>query len=200
MCSKVTNGCSGNCCRKFTLSVTIKDLQFLRDVRLSGEPFTSNVLESGHINYALPLLEELEKLIDMLIPLGTTNIDPQSMQDIATLKGFEKDKHSKEYVLQHSNGFQYVDPDDENRLISKIYTCKYFDTVNSICTNYENRPQLCRQFGDTCRYKNCTYVEKIEDEREAFLEGQSGYLKCREEIFINPIEKTKDEEQIPVCN
>lgn len=38
------------------------------------------------------------------------------------------------------------------------YTCKYFNKESGNCANYENRPNMCRDYpyGNKCKYRGCT--------------------------------------------
>jgi Fe-S-cluster containining protein len=46
-----------------------------------------------------------------------------------------------------------------------MYTCKHFDEETNNCTNYENRPRMCRDYpyGGVCSYEGCT-MSKEEQE------------------------------------
>lgn len=39
------------------------------------------------------------------------------------------------------------------------YTCKHFNEESGNCMNYENRPDMCRNYpyGRACTFKECTY-------------------------------------------
>ena len=53
----------------------------------------------------------------------------------------------------------YIEPDTapDGKTYSHSYTCKYFKDGN--CTNYENRPEMCRRYpyGRTCEFEACTW-------------------------------------------
>lgn len=40
------------------------------------------------------------------------------------------------------------------------YTCRHFDSKTKNCTNYEDRPDMCRAYPNSriCKYKGCTRV------------------------------------------
>ena len=166
--SQVTNGCSGACCEKFTLPITINDLHAMKAsynqqrLLIAANPAYTDraeavVLEDGR--HMFPELEDdVDKLLDMLIPLGITSSDPQDCKDIGEQLRYNPEIHSDELVRNHSRGHVLV---MDGKLISRIFTCKHFDAVNRICLNYENRPRLCQNFGDKCRYVGCGYPEKI---------------------------------------
>lgn len=165
--SPVVNGCNGSCCEKFTLPVTLNDLTRMKEeLELSRNENRSSekvLCDNGYKRY--PCGEsDLNKLIEMLVPLGITNIDPQSQlsfnewwgtngsENIKNVDGtWNKDALNNHFII------------DENNVIhGYIFTCKHFDTNDRICTNYENRPQLCRSFGDNCHYKGCGFVNTIQ--------------------------------------
>ena len=39
------------------------------------------------------------------------------------------------------------------------YTCKHFDSETNNCTDYENRPEMCRNYpyGDPCGFEECEW-------------------------------------------
>lgn len=132
----VTNGCSGKCCEKFTFQYSIEQLE-----KFIAEPTTHN----------FPL-EELQKIRDMLIPLGETTICPKTEKDFTELHkeiGWTTDRITQE------NFKHYIVKDGV--ISSLIFTCKHFDTEKRICGNYENRPDMCKRY--TCdqevKYKGC---------------------------------------------
>jgi Fe-S-cluster containining protein len=40
-----------------------------------------------------------------------------------------------------------------------LYTCRHWDTETRLCTQYENRPALCRNYPyrGSCNHEGCTY-------------------------------------------
>ena len=130
--SKVTNGCNGSCCEKFTLPFTIEHL-----IEMQGKEDISSRDK-----------EDLPKVIEMIIPLGQTDICPQFK------KPFKELANNKEWV----NHFPIKK--DDGTLMNNIYTCKHFDKENKVCNNYENRPNMCKRFGNSCAYEGCCYREK----------------------------------------
>lgn len=75
--------------------------------------------------------EDAQKVLDMIIPLGKLTIE------------------EREAIVETNHEFQNPDPQE-------CYTCKHFDGEN--CTNYENRPDLCRRYPNSgrCEYAGCT--------------------------------------------
>lgn len=199
MCNRseiVTNGCSGACCEKFTLPVSLNDLQKMKnewnrvdanraalseeqkqkvisDYENSGgavrpiEYFPQKVtFDNGYVFNTIPE-DELNKLIDMLIFLGESEIDPQYEISLAEKYEYDPAKHSPEFVVERSQGHNQV---KDGKLITLTYTCKYFDKENRICSNYENRPLLCRNFGSHCNYKGCNFTKLLADLRKKEVE------------------------------
>lgn len=199
MCNRseiVTNGCSGACCEKFTLPVTMNDLHAMKAEwnRVNGnrakltpeekekvisdyhnsagahaDPkyFTGRITcSNGYERLCLPE-DELDKLLDMLIPLGESEIDPQLNISIAEQwKCSNPSIYKPEDVLNHTKGFTQM---KDGKLINLVYTCKYFDKENRICTNYENRPWLCQNFGSRCAYTGCGFTQKLKEAEEKVL-------------------------------
>lgn len=75
--------------------------------------------------------EDAQKVLDMIVPLGKLTIE------------------ERESIVETNHEFQSPEP-------RECYTCKHFDGTN--CTNYENRPDLCRRYpnGGRCEYAGCT--------------------------------------------
>lgn len=57
------------------------------------------------------------------------------------------------------------------------FTCRHFDGAN--CTNYENRPELCRDHGlySACGQEGCTF-----DQRSGILRGFREHWSDREKV------------------
>jgi len=180
---QVTNGCSGKCCEKFTLSGTLEDLKLMKAELQRVREFAEKV-EKGELEYNLSMSEqrvefsngykvwpideeELDKLIDMLVYIGVTENDPQTGLSIERLNCLYHDVQTNEEILEYSSGHMFIQND---KVVSHIFTCKYFDFDNKVCTNYENRPKLCRNFGRGCKYEGCGfsrqyYKEQLENEK-----------------------------------
>lgn len=49
-------------------------------------------------------------------------------------------------------------PLDDQGPVNYWFTCKHHDPVSGDCTNYENRPRMCREYpyGRDCEYDDCT--------------------------------------------
>lgn len=77
--------------------------------------------------------------------------------------------HSMLIYIDKSN----INPETELQVEkeSHHYTCKHFNTETNNCMNYENRPNMCRDYPEygkdyKCKYKGCTYhpseqIEKV---------------------------------------
>ncbi len=46
------------------------------------------------------------------------------------------------------NGFQFQEWDRDEQML--LFTCRYF--IHNACTNYRNRPQLCRDYPQIRNY------------------------------------------------
>lgn len=181
----VTNGCSGGCCECFTLPLSIEDIDKMLDAYKHNESigydaekrYSYSELQEKYptrierieryngLDIGLPPKEELLKLKDMLIPLGETEICPQ--EKINWSEYHKKDVEAKlSDINAHNFRGHYKVSIDNLKITAKIFTCKHFNTINRICGNYENRPQLCKDFGSNCKYENCTCSQKIAEERE----------------------------------
>jgi Fe-S-cluster containining protein len=197
---KVTNGCSGACCERFTLPVTIADLQAMKAEwnrvntnrnlltddeakfvidgykstdKISDDFSAKRILCTNGYSRLPPLESEVDKLLDMLIPLGETEICPQEQKPFSELySGVIDGYHSLEYFKSFTNN--HFNVTEDKNITAFIYTCKYFDKENHICTNYENRPELCKSFGNNCKYKGCGFVQKLKEaEEKALMEAMN---------------------------
>ena len=138
----------------------------------SGESLNKVLCESGFEWYPTEE-EQLDKLIAMLIPLGVSDIDPQEEipfdQIYARYRDINGDYPTSTLQFILDRHFFVVN----GKLSANIFTCKHFDTVNKICTNYENRPTLCRSFGDNCKYKGCRYRDVLNESLSKALDDQT---------------------------
>ncbi len=92
--------------------------------------------------------EDLPKVLGMLIPLGQTDTDPQTKTKFNLINTSQE--NIEKYWVKRADG----------TIVANIYTCKHFDTEKRICNNYENRPHMCKRFGQTCGYEGCCYREQ----------------------------------------
>ncbi len=64
-------------------------------------------------------------------------------------------------ILVQTNKRELNKVNEETGLNYKyVYTCKHFDTVTRLCTDYDNRPEMCRSYpentpGGKCKIENC---------------------------------------------
>lgn len=171
---QVVNGCAGGCCEKFTLPVTLCDLLMMKREwnRVRDLPYIITITDKvvyNMINACAPILsesgnmiqpiheEQIDKLIEMLIPLGQTEINPQNGNQIKDEIDYDPEKNTKKDFYKSKIRGNTTAWLVNGKVISNIFTCKHFDTQNRVCLNYENRPELCKSFGPGCQYKNCNY-------------------------------------------
>lgn len=157
----VKNGCSGGCCECFTLPLSFEDilaakneLEF-RELNPTKE-FKPIVKFNQSIHYPVKQ-NDYDKLLDMLIPLGLSEIDPQTNENL-TEKYLNNKSFIEDYVLNRVKDGNLI---KDGKVKVHTYTCKYFDKENKICTNYENRPNICKNFGQQCSYKGCNYANNL---------------------------------------
>lgn len=157
----VINGCNGSCCKQFTMHYTIDDLKLMlkaldegKSTFIGREGMSFNCHKNSH--------KDLPKLINMLIPLGKTYINPNGGENI------NDENINNEWIEALKKRGIYEKMLDENgKLYFLIYTCKHFDKENQICTIYNDRPNMCRNFGEGCKYKGCNFdnLKKLEQEK-----------------------------------
>lgn len=116
--------CTGHCCRSFNISISQETLDKMRAARSEGR--------SVSVDFKSQYQGDLDKVADMLIPLGNFVVTPGG------------------------DRFRWSDDGD-----SQWYTCKHHNRETGDCMNYENRPQLCREhpYGRRCNYVDCTRIE-----------------------------------------
>ena len=78
---------------------------------------------------------EIAKIADMVILVDQT----------------PKPNNDSEYNRYHDDSVGY------------FYTCKHHNKDTGDCMNYENRPNLCRDYpyGGSCAFKGCTYIPDV---------------------------------------
>lgn len=139
--------CTGHCCERFNLQFSYEEMQLMKESILDGTfKFTR---ESGETYDTSKFKkEEVFKVADMIIPLGKSYLDHNNEPMIA-IGGTER-----------TNGV--FDPKQMGEVVvneASWFTCKHFDTETRNCTNYENRPNMCKNHPghEGCNYKACTY-------------------------------------------
>lgn len=149
----VRNGCIGGCCAAFTLPVSMFDLKEMLRAMDRGE--NSIVCENGYKRHFLPRTQ-IEYIIDMLIPLGMSDIDPATKKPLSeTYKAaIQEDGTIMHDIVERTNGHVTM---VGHKPFCQVYTCRHFDTENKICTAYESRPQFCKMYGRGCHYIGCNF-------------------------------------------
>ena len=122
--------CTGHCCRRVIIQFSPYELaRCLQGLRNGVKEFT---LDNGEVHVHNYALEELTKVCDMVLWLGTSDVDPADGARLLTQDGARRFEHN--------------------------YTCRHFDPVSGDCLNYANRPRMCSEypFRQACRYTACT--------------------------------------------
>ena len=167
--------CTGHCCRKFTLSFSLKELDSIIESFKSEAPRT---FTNDRGNTCTHHFEEKEVLNvrDMLIFLEDTPFDPKDGH-----KFFGENK--QEDYTRVVEGTHPTYPQQklfdqglfikDGQIVTHTYTCKHFNTTTGNCENYENRPKMCRNFGTSfsdrlygCGYTGCTMSCKSNNDIE----------------------------------
>lgn len=93
----------------------------------------------------------------MVIYLGLLNADPVSGQLNPPLS---------------TGGLGHVDPaDPTGPRLAHFYTCRHLDAATGDCTDYDNRPRLCREYpyGVDCEKRDCTWTSAKYETRHSTL-------------------------------
>lgn len=122
--------CDGRCCAVFTFSSSIDDLRQSVDGTLErgGKPIK---------------IRDDEVLLDMFVPLT-----PEESAERRERFGIVY-THAAEGVQRQHDGSA---PPEQH------YTCRHWDEDTRLCTIYEDRPNMCRDFpyGNVCTH-GCGY-------------------------------------------
>lgn len=180
MIEKKTNGCNGSCCENFSFPFSKDQLKMMIDNYESEVPLEIKpkrlILPSatGHTK------EELQFIHDMVILIEETDFDAQTNTKIQISQdGWRWNK--SEIRLNYS-----VEEDEYENLISVkalTYTCKHYDKETTLCTQYENRPPVCRNFGACCEYKGCGFKDKKRLQDLAWSEEYNKEVEKMKEDF-----------------
>ncbi len=136
--------CTGHCCRRVIIQFSPYELA--RCVQALKEGKNTFLLDSGKEHRHSYTLEEFTKVNDMVIWLGTSDVDPADGAKLLTKEGQPRFEHN--------------------------YTCKHHDPVSGDCLNYENRPNMCSQYPykRSCMYTECTSDRRCNTPQETALE------------------------------
>lgn len=141
--------CTGHCCEKFSLPLSPMELQHAAKKQAKGWPARFSNPDMG-------------KVAEMVIPLGTHYRGTPH----ANVRGRKREKNA---------------PWDTRAKQAREwwYTCKYYDPETRNCTNYENRPSICREFpgSGTCKYRGCTYKEQCQSAEARTAKPEPEMLK-----------------------
>lgn len=136
--------CMGHCCENFSLPFSPMSIENLKRRIQKG---VKHVLyDSGRYAGRYYVKEnQLSMIFDMVI--------------------FKQESHQP---CQKTRGDSLLGEKSRHRY---HYTCKHYDRVNRVCTVYEDRPPMCRSYGEgSCNYPGCTkkseIVPKIEKAEE----------------------------------
>jgi Fe-S-cluster containining protein len=162
-CSVVTNGCNGKCCEAVFFPYTVEEIKRIKQAKESETSWTDDKGRE-HVNiYPKDSLVSYDYLIDMIIPLGYSIKDPETGRTFRQCEeesGKWEGQEITDEKLSHGKRLR-----SDGEIEGYIITCKHFDTENRICNDYENRPGLCRKFGETCKYEGCKCASKMLNEK-----------------------------------
>lgn len=146
-----TNACLGNCCNNFTLPYS--PTEFDRMLKALQEGKEEFVLDSGRISYVANT-KDLENIVDMIVFKRVTGIDPASKKRLFRLTKSEMNQSNLQKWLDRY-GFKLL---PSGQVQQHVYTCRHWSKETKLCTNYENRPELCKHHGvgNDCKYIGCT--------------------------------------------
>ena len=103
--------------------------------------------------------------------------------DLAAPKNWDDFDEIRWYIL-HKNVVVYKTQDEEEWRVEFIADCDYLDRANHRCTQYENRPDVCKEYTT----EECDGVDELNPEGcEVFLQTEHDlkeYLKTHKPEFV----------------
>jgi hypothetical protein len=171
----VVNGCNGSCCTNFTLPFTPTEFQKCIEAIDKGE--TTFINDQGKIIGVIND-PDIKKIAEMIIYNGFTAIDPQITHSTLSERYRVKMQMPDDEIIiapdlpKHHDNFNYWfwNRVVEGEIVVNTYTCKHYDTVNQICTNYFDRPRMCSHFGKNCTYTGCNYAAQCNNDCAKLVE------------------------------
>lgn len=164
--------CGGDCCKRFVLPYSPKELEeYYRAWVIGGGykgshpiPQKRGTTPEGDGKFGLSrsyyedhiaVDPEIYLLFPMLIYLGYENFEPCRPRKRLDIR------------MHH-------------------YTCKHFDKKAGLCTIYEHRPLMCRRFpnGDACPYPNCKLPGNKKKLQEQKREAKKYAVRKLEELTV----------------
>lgn len=169
----VINGCNGKCCENFSFPFSPDELQQMVEIIQSGED-VNEFFNSYGKKIRVMRDPEIEKIQEMIIYLGPSQIDPQ--EPYATIgeryrfQNYIPEDYPitmPENIKPHMQKFWQWMFIKDNEIWGHTYTCKHFDTEKKICNNYEDRPNMCKSYGRGCKYQGCGFetIRKMEEDK-----------------------------------
>ena len=155
---KVTNRCTGHCCRSFYLPYSPKELE--AKYRLWQGSSATRFVKNGLKDNRGAVPEDIWLIYPMVEYLGMK-------------QPFKKVNPSNDALLGRSDRGHY-------------YSCKHFDDKAKKCTIYEIRPRICRDYpyGSKCEYEGCTWkkVRAMKETKAATAARKKGLLKEKRKL------------------
>lgn len=152
--------CTGACCQNFYLLFSPEELldAYHRWRHGSGERVSMNGAAS------LPLYQDMHLIAPMVVHLGYGTKAPKQVNPT------DEALQGKPEILAHR------------------YRCKHFDATKKICTIYEIRPMMCRDYPgkNPCNFAGCIWTE-----RKAKRETQKQRRERLERLKAEQVELVK---------
>jgi Fe-S-cluster containining protein len=144
--------CGGHCCERFVLQESPEDL------KIEYETW----LRCGHPGVFYT----------------------SDMRGVAVVQEVRMDIHLVYPMVVYLGKYDWApcDPPRKQDRMMHHYTCKHYDRDTKLCTIYENRPLMCRNYpnGHACRYPGCKLpgnTKKLREEDRSIVE-RSGSIPC----------------------
>lgn len=149
-----TDRCTGHCCQNFHLPLSPDDLdRGYAQWKSGGKQITMSGATPP------PVWQDIHLIAPMVVWLGPDATRPKQI-------------NPRDSILLGE-----VDPAGHR------YRCKHFDANEKLCTIYEIRPAMCRNYpgGKPCNYASCTW-KKRKAKKETRLEQQARKRRLLAEI------------------
>ena len=165
--------CTGHCCQNFYLPFSPEDIDraYRRWSTQFGQIGATHHVTMNGAEYG-PIVVDIHLIAPMVVHLGYDGIVPRRVNLT------DEELLGKPEIPAHR------------------YRCKHYDPKMKVCTIYEIRPQMCRDYpgkeGATCNYAGCTWkARKAKRETKAQRRDRLKALQPVEKIGEIQIRKTR---------
>lgn len=130
---EINHKCGGQCCRRFTLAISLKELEcaYWKWMSESDNARAISKTHDPRWEDSTRTFEDIHLIYPMVVYLGAFKWYPSS-------------------------------PNEATEVDVYHYSCKHLDEKTGLCTVYNIRPMMCRAYpyGGECQYPGCSAGKK----------------------------------------